>query len=145
VPATEIIILLLRLTVVIILYLFLWQVLVVIWRDLRRPTAGEAEQSRPLGKLLLVSSGDTSYQPGHSFALHRLTRIGRGSDNSVVLDDGFTSTSHAELRYQDGSWWVLDLGSRNGSWINDKRVRGQAPIRYGDVLTIGRVKLKLAR
>jgi hypothetical protein len=135
----------LRLAVLLIIYLFLWQLVAVIWRDLRRPTSGEAEQSRPLGRLLLVASGDASYQPGHGFPLYRLTRIGRGSDNSIVLDDGFTSTSHVELRYQDGTWWVLDLGSRNGTWVNDKRVRGQAPLRYGDVLTVGRVKMKLAR
>ena len=143
--ATEVVILLLRFAVLLVLYLFLWQLVAVVWRDLRRPSSWETEPSKPIGRLFVVSSGGTTYQPGHSFPIYRITKLGRGSDNSVVLDDGFVSTNHAELRYQEGTWWVADLGSRNGTWINDRRVRGQTAAKYGDVLAVGQVKLKLSR
>lgn len=91
----------------------------------------------------MVDSGGTSYQPGHTFPLSGVTTIGRGPNNAVVLSDGFVSTSHAKLSYRDGAWWLADLGSRNGTWLNGERIDGEAEIHTGDLLVIGQVKLKL--
>ncbi len=142
---TETLILFLRFAVLIVLYLFLWQVVMVIWRDLRRPGAGEADLSRSEGRLIVVDGGSTSYQPGHSFPIYGSATIGRGADNTVVLGDSFVSTSHAVVTYRDGSWWLTDLDARNGTWVNAERVKAEVSVRPGDVITLGQVKLKLAR
>ena len=141
---TETVILLLRFAIVAVLYLFLWQVVAVIWRDLHRTNAGEAEAASPVGRLVVVSSGATSYRPGHSFPVFGTTTIGRGPDNAVILGDGFVSTSHAVVAFRDGAWWVTDLDARNGTWVNAEKVTGETQIQPGDILTIGQVKLKLA-
>ena len=141
---TDTVILLLRFAIVAVLYLFLWQVIAVIWRDLRRPAPEEAQARGTAGQLVVVSGGSTSYQEGHSFSIVGTATIGRGAGNSVVLSDGFVSTNHAALTFRDGEWWLKDLDARNGTWVNDERVNGEARIQPGDVLTVGQVKLKLA-
>jgi hypothetical protein len=66
-------------------------------------------------------------------------RIGRNSDNDLVISgDEFISAHHAHLRYQKGSLFLGDESSRNGTFLNDKRVTGTALIvRRGDHIRIG--------
>jgi hypothetical protein len=141
----EIIILFLRFAIIIVLYLFLWQVVAAVWRDLRRPAEGEADPARALGRLVVVNGGPTSYQPGYAFSIHETATIGRGSDNTIVLSDGFISMNHAAISFRDGAWWLADLDARNGTWVNAEKVQGETRVRPGDVLAVGQVKLKLAR
>ncbi len=138
-------ILLLRFAILLVLYLFLWQLISVIWKDLRRPSPGEAKALPEVGRLVVVDGGSSSYEPGHRFPLFGTTTVGRGPDNDLVLSDGFVSSNHAILSLRDGSWWLSDLGSRNGSWVNGEKIAGEVQLHPGDVVAIGQVKLKLAR
>ncbi len=126
------------------LYLFLWQLVAVIWRDLRRPAAGEAESGRPVGQLVVLSGGPDSHLPGQVLPLYQETTLGRSGDNAIVLADGFVSMHHARISFRNGEWWLADLDSRNGTWVNGERISGEVPIKPGDVIGIGQAKLKLA-
>lgn len=67
----------------------------------------------------------------------RTVRIGRASDNDLVIDDLIVSRHHAELRaLPDGTYRIADLGSHNGTYLNGSRVTG-APIGPGDIVGIG--------
>ncbi|PYV09493.1 MAG: hypothetical protein DMG07_23085, partial [Acidobacteria bacterium] len=55
-----------------------------------------------------------------------LIRIGRKSDNDVVLDDSVVSSSHAEIRRREGRYVLTDLGSTNGTFLNGKRIERYA-------------------
>lgn len=67
--------------------------------------------------------------------------LGRSSSNDIVFDpviDGAVSRRHAVLRRVDGCNWLLeDLGSTQGTYLNDRRVAEQTGLRSGDVLTLG--------
>ncbi len=66
------------------------------------------------------------------------TRFGRAPDNDVVLDDLLVSRHHAELQMRaDGRLEVLDLGSRNGTYVNGRRVE-RAVLDERDLLAVGR-------
>ena len=63
--------------------------------------------------------------------------IGRDSANDIVfLNDSMVSRSHAEVQFRDGRWLLLDLGSRNGTIVNGRRVR-QHPLKDGDRIQCG--------
>ncbi|HVF53596.1 MAG TPA: DUF3662 and FHA domain-containing protein [Actinomycetota bacterium] len=62
--------------------------------------------------------------------------IGRMSGCDIVLDDANASRRHAELRHHDGTWTVVDLGSTNGTNVNDRRVK-EHDLEEADRLTIG--------
>src|SRR4028119_1489263 len=63
-------------------------------------------------------------------------RIGRGSDNDIVLSDVSVSRYHAEIRRESGRWLIQDLKSTNGIELNRAPVE-KAPLQHGDQLAIG--------
>jgi pSer/pThr/pTyr-binding forkhead associated (FHA) protein len=64
-----------------------------------------------------------------------VTRIGRDTDNDVVVASSHISRYHAEIRW-DGRQYVLhDLGSKNGTVLNGRRLTRAWPLADGDVLT----------
>lgn len=71
-------------------------------------------------------------------------RIGRAPSNDLVIDDDSVSGHHAHVWVEGPRAWLQDLASRNGTWLNDERVRGPSPITSGDRIRIGeRVQLRL--
>lgn len=72
--------------------------------------------------------------------------IGREPGAAVVLADKFLGQRHAELVEQDGKYWFKDLGTPNGSSVNDKKVSPQllSPLRSGDRLALGTTEVTIA-
>ncbi len=71
-----------------------------------------------------------------------LTRIGRHPGSDIVFDDITVSRVHAELRRGPAGLVVSDLGSLNGTYVNQQRVESAA-LRHGDELQIGRFRMIL--
>ncbi|GLX02466.1 DUF1707 and FHA domain-containing protein [Microtetraspora sp. NBRC 16547] len=63
--------------------------------------------------------------------------VGRGSACDLVLSDVTVSRVHAELRREDDSWLLVDLGSLNGTRLNGWRLVGPARVRPGDEIAFG--------
>lgn len=68
--------------------------------------------------------------------------IGRSSDTQLQLNDAHVSRRHAELSLDGQVWQVRDLGSRGGTFVNDKKVE-QSPIRPGDRIKIGDTEIRI--
>lgn len=65
-------------------------------------------------------------------------KIGRADDNQVVIkDDDGISRYHATLLFDHGSLWLRDAGSRNGVFVNDRRVSDHKELSVGDVVRLG--------
>jgi transcriptional regulator with PAS, ATPase and Fis domain len=71
--------------------------------------------------------------------------LGRGEECSLRLDDGKSSRRHAEVARADGRWIVRDLGSRNGTFVDGRRIDAPALPDDGAVLTLGGTVFVLAR
>ena len=70
--------------------------------------------------------------------------LGRTSDSTILLDDDYASSRHAQLVQRDPETWVVtDLGSTNGTYVNGKRITEPTPIGINDILRIGRTMMKL--
>ena len=62
--------------------------------------------------------------------------IGRVSDSDLVVKDRFLSRQHARLRREGNHFWIEDLGSSNGTWVNDRRVEASTEIHPGDEIRL---------
>ena len=134
----------LRVTFIALIYLFLFVVLRTTVRELA--VAAQAmgrEELRAAGSSLVVlDAADSSLAPGAALALESTSTLGRVGGNTVVIDDPHTSARHAELRFARGQWWLRDLGSSNGTLLNDDPVRAVVGVRSGDVIQCGRVRFR---
>jgi hypothetical protein len=124
------------------LYAFLWAVVRVLLRDLR---AAAREPGSELGRLVVVASPAGEPAVGTAFSLDAVTTLGRDVNATILLDDEFVSGIHAVLTYRGRTWYVEDLGSTNGTFVNGSQVDGVAAVSFGDELQLGTVRLRLER
>ncbi len=68
------------------------------------------------------------------------TTIGRVQNNDIVINEASVSSSHAELRFEHGDWYVFDQDSYNGTYVNKNKCTSQK-LKHGDVIGIGRMQL----
>lgn len=71
--------------------------------------------------------------------------FGRGDHTTVPLKDPYTSDRHARIFQDAGRWLVVDLGSTNGTFLNQVKVSGPTPIAAGDQLGIGRTVVEVRK
>ena len=82
---------------------------------------------------------------GTSYPVSDEMTVGRAAGCAVSLDDTFASQLHARIFRRESEYYVEDLGSTNGTYLNRKRVHGPVPIRKNDRLQVGNTVLELQR
>ena len=95
-----------------------------------------------LASLEITNAGPTK---GQQFEVHvPLAHVGRGVHNEIVLTDDSVSETHAKLQRRDDGWYVVDLGSTNGTYVGgqrlnaERRLDGAPDVRFGGVKMIFR-------
>jgi hypothetical protein len=66
--------------------------------------------------------------------------LGRSRECEVRVSDANVSRRHAEIRHEDDAWWVVDLGSTNGTLVNGRR-SARERLRNGDTITLGSTEI----
>jgi hypothetical protein len=80
-------------------------------------------------------------QAGERYALQAvLTRLGRHPDSEIALDDITVSRRHAEITRIGGVYFVRDVGSLNGTYVNQERI-DEEQLRHGDEVQVGKFRL----
>jgi hypothetical protein len=93
----------------------------------------------PAGEAILVERGGDG--EGNWFSLRtQVTTIGRHPESDIVLDDITVSRRHSEVRLVDGRYVVSDVGSLNGTYVNQERVDSRV-LAQGDELQVGKFHL----
>lgn len=88
---------------------------------------------------LVVRTGE---QVGEALALDRpLVRLGRSPESEIPLDDITVSRRHAEIRREGNRYLVSDVGSLNGTYVNQQRIDGTVELQHGDELQVGKFRL----
>ena len=142
-----------------ILYLFFLRVLRAVWVELREPKAAPVPPAdEPVAAVVPPASPPDRFGPerlvvvspsenkGTEFALPEEVTVGRAGGCGVLLpEDTFVSQLHARLFRRDGSLFVEDLGSTNGTFLNGRKVTAAVPIGKGDKVQFGRTTLEVRK
>ena len=135
-----------------LLYLFLARVVRVVVLEMRAAKEGPdyvdevvAEpkpRAKPKGRERRRAPSLQIVEPvalaGEMFPVDHEVTVGRGGGCQIVLaDDTFVSQVHARLFQRDGRTYVEDLGSRNGTYVNGKRIDAATRLRRGDRIQVG--------
>jgi FHA domain len=87
-------------------------------------------------------------EDGKKVSAHKLTsamQIGRAEACHIRPDDTYVSQFHARLYSKNGAWYVEDLGSTNGTYLNRQRLTAPAEVVAGDQVRVGKTVLDLRR
>ncbi len=150
----------LRYALLIVLYLFIFRIVVFIIRDLREASSPHKQPGVPGVKesgaatqgmyhnppeLVVLDSLSSSLPKGEVVKINKNITLGRESANDVRLEDSFASHEHARIFYHQGQYWLEDLGSTNGTFINGQRIKEATVLLSGDRLKIGGVTFQFMR
>lgn len=70
--------------------------------------------------------------------------VGREETTDIPLPlDGMVSRQHARISFENGEYWLEDLGSRNGTFIEEKRVKGRVRLPLGTIFRVGGCEMRL--
>jgi FHA domain len=129
-----------------VLYLFLFWVARSALKELRGTTAPAPEatgfhplpgQRRSTGDAWLVSVKGGGLDPGERFDLFGGVSIGRSGEADVRIEDRFASQIHTRIYARAGTYYVEDMKSTNGTYLNGDRLDGELPLAHQDVIEIG--------
>lgn len=131
-----------------LIYFSLVVVLIAVRREMgQHLRGGRALPSASPGKLVVRSpGGDSRLSAGLAIHLAAQNDIGADPSNDIILDDAYVTGKHARLRWDGVAWWLEDLGSTNGSFINRKQCPPYKAIMVptGATLRIGEVVFELS-
>jgi pSer/pThr/pTyr-binding forkhead associated (FHA) protein len=147
----------LKFAFLVLLYFFVYRALRVATLDVTgggaaaRASGGRAaappkqpRRSRDSGKaprkLLVID--DRGSKAG-TFRLEQPLQVGRADACQIRLGDTYISQFHARIFPRDGSWYVEDLGSTNGTYLNQRKLTGPSELHAGDRLRVGKTTLEL--
>lgn len=149
--------LVLKLCLLALLYLFFFRVVRAVWAELRPappvPAGGAAPPvAAPARKRRKESETARTRQlvvrepvelAGKAWPLTGEVSIGRAAGCQVTIDDTYASQIHARVFNRDNQWQIEDLGSTNGTWLNRHKVSGPMVIKPGDIVQIGNTVMEL--
>jgi pSer/pThr/pTyr-binding forkhead associated (FHA) protein len=135
------IVLALRILTAIALYAFLAWALYSLYREVQRQGFTLANRRVP-GISLMVRQGSGSASLRH-FAQPEII-LGRDPGSDIPLLDDRVSARHAQLVYHHGQWWLEDLASTNGTFLNNTPISMPTVITSGDEIMCGNIRLTIS-
>jgi pSer/pThr/pTyr-binding forkhead associated (FHA) protein len=140
-----------------LLYFFIYRAIRSVVADIRPGGGGSVGRSKggrdkPTGKpkgggkaprsLVVLDEQGSKVR---TVQLNGTLQVGRAEACQIRLPDTYASSFHARIYNRDGSWYIEDLGSTNGTYLNQRRITAPAELRAGDRVKIGKTTLDLRR
>jgi hypothetical protein len=145
---------------VVLIWLFFFRVIRAVWVEVRPAKvrtaavalseARQAQQMPPPGRggrrsKLVLRVAEPEGERGRVYEVPEEVTVGRAPGCGVRVDDAYTSSIHARVFRRDGTIWVEDLGSTNGTWLNGERLDAPARVDRGDLVQVGGTVFEVAR
>jgi hypothetical protein len=141
----------------VLLYVFVARAVRAVVRDLRTaPASARAVTPRPVAKPV---ARERARRPAGELVIHAPDNrpqviqlnggsevtLGRASESTVVLTDPYVSDRHAHVFHDGRDWLIEDLGSTNGTFLNQVKVTSPTPIKAGDQLGLGKTVVEVRK
>jgi hypothetical protein len=131
---SAVVVLILRILIAACLFAFAGYAFYLLWKTLRQAVGG----SSGAAPLLILRPVDKPERDALHIEAGEI-EVGREKTCGLCLADKSISNRHALLSYHNKQWWVKDLGSTNGTYMNDMAVTTPTVLVTGDTLTFGKL------
>ena len=125
-----------------IIYLILFLALKIMYKDIKN--GGKKKQKVKALGLEVVDKGENNHlKVGSVIPINSVLTIGRRDTNLLVLVDPYVSSNHAKIYIKNNEYVIEDLNSTNGTVLNEKEIKGKAPLKVEDEIKIGSALFKV--
>ncbi|ERI94350.1 FHA domain protein [Clostridiales bacterium oral taxon 876 str. F0540] len=128
----------LKFAILAIVYLIIFFALRIMYKDIKSGGRKRVSSKKSTFGLEVVEAGENrNLKNGGIIPVQGELTIGRRNNNHLILEDQFVSGNHARIYVKNTDYMIEDLGSTNGTKINDERLEDRAILRVGDEIQIG--------
>ena len=137
---TGVAVLIIRALITLTLYVFLGTALYIIWQDLRaKSELARSAQIPPITISPILEGEVNALEFVNSEVI-----LGRDTSCNFSIQDETISSRHARFSFHHNQWWLEDLNSTNGTYLNDDRVFTPTVVISGDEVRCGQIELKIS-
>ncbi len=123
---------------ILIIYLFIFGIIRLIYLDIKSIGGSVIQEDT---YLKLINRKDTSpFKVKEVYPLAASVIIGRKNESDIVIKDPFISNQHAQISLDEGSYFLEDLDSANGTYLNGERIMDAVKLQNGDRIKIGQIE-----
>lgn len=123
---------------IIIIYLFILAIIRLIYLDIKSMYSIDKEVGSYLK--LINRKEMIPYKIKEEYVLKEEITIGRGTQNDIVLKDPYVSKEHAKVVEDEGKYFLEDLDSANGTYLNNEKVLDVTILKNGDRIKLGQIE-----
>ena len=129
---------LLKYVFIIIIYLFIFSIIRMIYLDIKSIKEVSMDGNAYLKLINRIDS--LPYKMKEHYLIQDELTIGRSSDNNVFIKDPFVSKKHLKIVQDEGDYYLEDLSSANGTYLNEDRVEDVVKLESGDIIKVGNIE-----
>ena len=137
-----------------IIYLFIFSVIALIYMDIKKmgkkeraknaiDEKSEASLQRSIYAVLKTVKNRYADEAKMK-AAYRISGkgviVGRGKDCDIIVNHMFLSVEHFQVWYDEGVWYIGDMGSKNGTYLNGSKLKKVKPLENGDEISFGEIR-----
>ncbi len=123
---------------IIIIYLFIFSIIRLIYLDIKSINTITLEGN---AYLKLINRRDSlPYKVKEHYSIDDEITMGRYSDNDIFIQDPFVSKRHFKIVEDEGAYYLEDLDSANGTYVNNERIEDVVKLSNGDIIRVGNIE-----
>ncbi|AFS77975.1 forkhead-associated (FHA) domain-containing protein [Gottschalkia acidurici 9a] len=127
-----------RYVFILLIYLFMLGIIRLIYLDIKSMYSLEGDGT---SYLKLINRKETiPYKVKEEYVLCQEVSIGRGNQNDIVLRDPYISKEHARIILDENEYFLEDLNSANGTYLNNEKVLDVIRLKNGDRIKLGQIE-----
>lgn|SRR5690606_24191785 len=124
---------------IIIIYLFIFSIIRLIYLDIKGISPASINDNSTY--LKLINRKDTlPFKVKEYYPLGGEVYLGRGNDNEIVIKDPYISKKHLRIVKDEDNYFLEDLASANGTYVNGHRLMDVVKLKNGDRISVGQIE-----
>lgn len=123
---------------IIIIYLFIFSIIRLIYLDIRSINSTIVDGNAYLKLINRIDS--LPYKMKEHYSIDKELTLGRHNDNDIYIKDPFVSKRHLRIAEDEGDYYLEDLDSSNGTYLNKDRLEDVVKLSNGDIIRVGNIE-----